>query len=715
MAQPLNQSDIIFPHLSNTPNFSSTLSSLKRSALSVTNRLTSITKDSEFVTNVAASYGLPLVANERCGSWYIPLDLKASSVYFKSTDGHMGEWAFSLRRLNLQLLDVVSQHGGCVIVDSTRRGKSMPDALSKTVPFWCCVINRAVFGAEKRGDEALNLCTPPTAVSESENSQMERRVNGFVQQFLDICKPDIPSLRSKLQKPLRPLWVTQTSTLPHAIPDFPDFHPVVLCTASRRVRGAEASEGGYVQGAADDHEAWSHGLTPPLFWSNKDELLRTNEEDLPNNIAELVSQERGTDAVFTLINPTSNLYASASQNVDLATFDTVISCTSEPLPHALLRSAGVRAYLHLPCQTGKLGSRDLRIQLPAIRLLASASHAKNTESSPKTLICCPTGKDLSVGTALAYLCLYVNDDGTVNYWQAREPRDIDKTLIKQRLSWITTSNPALNPSRATLQSVNSVLMSSEPLKSALPEIKDPAKYDSTWTPLPQPPSSELATFQLTDTTPTTPSPPNPNEEEPSQPHKQLPTRPQTLFTRLATSRWSFTRHLRSALPTHPSGTVVGSATFTSTPLLNTLLYAEEGDFTTDTGLRFTARRKYVYQLARLDGRDEKEKGDGIVVKFFDDSVRREDVGQEGEGVGGLFVEMDSLSDVGDGEDVLVAKNKEQHLCGEDLYSASWRFSKGMLDGPMAGERGGWWEVRYDVKGPRKDYVSTTRYECMLEE
>jgi tRNA A64-2'-O-ribosylphosphate transferase len=22
----------------------------------------------------------------------------------------------------------------------------------------------------------------------------------------------------------------------------------------------------------------------------------------------------------------------------------------------------------------------------------------------------------------------------------------------------------------------------------------------------------------------------------------------------------------------------------------------------------------------------------------------------------------------------------------------------------------WWEVRYDVKGPKKDYVSSTRYE-----
>lgn len=206
-------------------------------------------------------------------------------------------------------------------------------------------------------------------------------------------------MRSKLRHPLRPLWVTQASTLPQATPHFPDFHPVVLCTASRRVRGAEASEGGYIQGAADDHEAWSHGLTPPLFWSNKEDLLLTNEEDLPSKIAELVSQEQASDAIATLIKPTSSLHVSASQDVDFASYDTVISCTPEPLPHASLVHAGVKAYLHLPCQTGKLGSRDLRNQLPALHQLGSVPKSEERETPAKTLICCPTGKDLSVGTA----------------------------------------------------------------------------------------------------------------------------------------------------------------------------------------------------------------------------------------------------------------------------------------------------------------------------
>lgn len=122
MTKPIQTSDLIFPELAT--NFSSTLASLKRSTLSISNRLSSISDDAEFVCRVADAYGLPLVANERCGSWYIPLGRKRASAYFKSTDGHNGEWSMSLRRLNTQVFDVINKESGCIIVDSTRRGKS---------------------------------------------------------------------------------------------------------------------------------------------------------------------------------------------------------------------------------------------------------------------------------------------------------------------------------------------------------------------------------------------------------------------------------------------------------------------------------------------------------------------------------------------------------------------------------------------------------------
>jgi tRNA A64-2'-O-ribosylphosphate transferase len=458
----------------------------------------------------------------------------------------------------------------------------------------------------------------------------------------------------------------------------------VLCTASRRVQGAEASEGGYVQGAADDHEAWSHGLIPPVFWKHKDLLMKTSEEQAPEVVAELLKEEseNGTSSTATLIKPSTSLYISTSQNVDLTGFDVVISCTPEPIPSSTLKEAKVKYYLPLKCQTGKLGSRDLRNELP---LLPNFLSSLSTASSPNILVCCPTGKDLSVGTALAILSLHADENGHIDLSTQRKASDIDKNFIKQRLSWITTSDPALNPSRATLQSVNSVLLTTQDPKAISLPIRPKATATAT---------TDNDTIPID------------NKDINTSP--QLPSLPKQIFAALSqTASWSFHRTLTSKLPTHPSGTVVGTATFTPCSLPPsfppTLLYAEEGEFVTNTGLKFNARRKYVYQLINND----------IAVKFFDDekfprASIEDGVGKGGEGIGGLFVEMDTLEAKAGSDAGVGAKNKEQHLCAEDLYSASWKFGKGMV-GEGEGER--WWEVRYDVKGPKKDYVSWTRYEC----
>ena len=53
-----------------------------------------------------------MIANERCGSWYVEPRLKKGSAYFKSTDGHWGQWGFSLRRLNLEVLKLAGGGGG---------------------------------------------------------------------------------------------------------------------------------------------------------------------------------------------------------------------------------------------------------------------------------------------------------------------------------------------------------------------------------------------------------------------------------------------------------------------------------------------------------------------------------------------------------------------------------------------------------------------------
>lgn len=115
-------SELIFSEQANH-NFSKTLGQLKRSTLSIRNRLESIQHDAAFAQQVAAAYGRPLIANERCGSWYIDPNSKDGSAYFKSTDGHTGVWKFSSRRLNLHLLQIIGRNDGFAMPVTHVEGK----------------------------------------------------------------------------------------------------------------------------------------------------------------------------------------------------------------------------------------------------------------------------------------------------------------------------------------------------------------------------------------------------------------------------------------------------------------------------------------------------------------------------------------------------------------------------------------------------------------
>ncbi|KAI1847226.1 hypothetical protein JX265_013351 [Neoarthrinium moseri] len=454
--QNLTLSDLVFSDQANH-NFSRILTDLKKSNLSITNRLHSIKEDARFVSDVAQTLARPLVANERCGSWYIPPTSKAGSAYFKSTDGHTGQWKFSTRRLNLHLLAIIGENDGCIIVDSTRRGKRMPDALSKTIPTWCCVLNRVLF--PERSDKHA-LYTPPNVVSESEHAQMEARIPGFVDAFKALTL-DMGSW-SQLEKPLRPMWVTQESELFAADTIFEDYHPVICCTSSRRVTGGEMSEGGYIQGAGDDTENWALGLNPAAFWDHDEELLATPEVELPILIASLLSGQSARPPQEGPQQVSPGLFVSPLGQEAAPSF----TCTISLLPKATDASTWVKSNTQMEVGLGKhkLASRNLRSALPAIcefaksALVASQTLAHD-QSSPvpsNILILCETGKDISVGVALALLCQFFDEAGNLGDLDQRP--DVNKSIIKVKLSRIMTAFPGANPSRATLQSVNSFLM-----------------------------------------------------------------------------------------------------------------------------------------------------------------------------------------------------------------------------------------------------------------
>ncbi|KAK6353514.1 hypothetical protein TWF696_005477 [Orbilia brochopaga] len=462
---PEDSSDLFY-----TPSINTIANNIRKSdRLSISNRLHSINADSQFVQSFADALDLPLVANERCGSWYVPSDRKAGSCYFKSTDGHFGCWSFSLRRLNLSLLELIGRRGGCIIVDSTRRGKSLPDALSKTVPIWCAVMNAVLFP----GRQKVDVEVPASSVSESENAQIAALLDGFIHQLLEM-KLDVARLAGALKKPMKPVWITRDTDADDVEYTGEDFYPVYLLSASRYLREElqprGASDGGqgfvYIQGAGDDHEGWARGLLPAMYWSHREQLLQTPEAELPDVIDGIVKMH--ADARSAGVQAYEDLSVLRKLHGKLAicdqtTYDTLLEAQTSIAGAVLCVDANSLAdrpsteppVYRAAISSNKAGSKLLRAELNDI-----AAFAENVLASHQPhplVIACQTGNDMSVGIALALSCRLFDDQGRLDLTRSRNQR-IDKPLVRQRLGWILEERMHANPSRATLQAVNLFLM-----------------------------------------------------------------------------------------------------------------------------------------------------------------------------------------------------------------------------------------------------------------
>lgn len=342
----------------------------------------------------------------------------------------------------------------------------MPDALSKTIPIWCTVLNQALFPSHPSSSHTLHV--PPTVVSDSERSQMSSHLPLFLTSLLAL-QPDIPSLRHHIQKPLRPLWVTPDDELtPEMVDEIKTaYHPVVCCTSSRRVVGTEMSEEGYIQGAGDDTENWAHGLTAPLFWGNQRQLLGTPEGDLPGLIEMLVANsEAGGQAVGELKRVAPRLLVGAlSAEKTLASSQGKEVCVVTLVPKTTEKETWEKSKRHMEVGLGKskTASRFLREALPSICEFVSrflqAPETTDGKANKEVVILCESGRDLSVGVALALYCwCFVDSAGTIRSAAVDQEQNHNKASIRVKLGHIMTAFPDANPSRASLQSVNSFLM-----------------------------------------------------------------------------------------------------------------------------------------------------------------------------------------------------------------------------------------------------------------
>lgn len=349
----------------------------------------------------------------------------------------------------------------------------LSDALSKTVPIWCAVLNRLLFPDQVASHNLVRL---PEIISDSEASQIEARLSRCVDEVKVIISQlfrsqavtcdysqklelEVEGLREKVRRPLKAFWIARgLGLLPENVnqPRDDGVLPVYLCMSSEHHDQQSTSpDSTYVQGGGDDGENWSNGLTPQLFWDHQDRLLGAAEEELPDIIASITTAGREEQTLsapnMVSVVPWMKLGVNNPQiqNVlpgclSIVCVPSLLSESSEGVPGRTLR---------LKCGEGKLGSRNLRKELEKIPAFIWSEMTRDKVVT----ISCPTGKDISVGVALAVLCLFSDD-----YGKFQKPPlskvNIDKVTIKKKLSWILTSSPGASPSRTTLNSVNSFLM-----------------------------------------------------------------------------------------------------------------------------------------------------------------------------------------------------------------------------------------------------------------
>lgn len=522
---------------------------LRKDSLSIKNRLQSILYDSEFIQSLTHFKDVPIVPNERCGLWYVPTDNIADTSYFKSTDGHTNAWSFSYRRLNFHLLPLFNKAGSIAIVDSTRKGKLMPDALLKTIPIWCAVINNILF--ENYTDEMIIeelklsehdekdqiadlkankwLKTPRAMVSLNEHNEIAKRIPGFVQELkkLGLITKDILIEQLKTSKPVIPRWEYPTLTERRRDDSFyfgteatsvsDPYYTIHCITASKKINKSGHSTVNrrtdletttkftswyYIQGAADDHELWATNkvcegkFDPTVFWNlvangsneiiDKDtgfiydwlsddhlverinqayQLAKENKSQEKRityslDISEAKNKNHNTNIMFGKIdhNLDYTLFVESYPNIKTLVILSETFTISEKPETSADNDVKKLLIFQYQIESSKKGSKKLREIFPQLIPKLNDLQLKLKISNEKIMILCDSGKDLSTGLVLVILCENFDID-----WKALNPdadnitHHVNKDTVKQQLNNLTTVRK-VNPSRNTLQSVNTYLM-----------------------------------------------------------------------------------------------------------------------------------------------------------------------------------------------------------------------------------------------------------------
>jgi tRNA A64-2'-O-ribosylphosphate transferase len=167
-----------------------------------------------------------------------------------------------------------------------------------------------------------------------------------------------------------------------------------------------------VQGAADDEEAWAHGLTSSLFWENQEQLLNCTQDEEVISVIEQIVARKVTSASandVSAIGTTGLLLgvgATRPGTVQIICGMNGPSVRSEKdalyvsLPTKQAKPLAIMIKEIFPAAVSFAQTHDI-LRGPAITILA-------TDSSRQLL-------DLSIALTLVLLVLFFNDKGTIPF------------------------------------------------------------------------------------------------------------------------------------------------------------------------------------------------------------------------------------------------------------------------------------------------------------
>ena len=434
------------------------LLSIDRDTKDLKNRILSALHNNTDDNKLQQHHHWPWLPNKNCGSWYLPTnEPNTTEVYFKSTDGHVNTYAISLKRLNIQLLELLHKFNGCFLIDSSVR-KLLPDSFSRTIPIWCCVINRIVqryrteFGVKnnctKDDDNQWDteLYTPSSIISPEEHAQILKLIDSRVELlYQSKAIVDPKRLVDIMTKPVRAYWIanesmqndTNNSTSSSSIIDSEKFLTIICCNPSfygnkSHIEWINCSNDDkdndnngyyYTPGAADDDSTWGRGLTHTLFWDNKIRLLdpTLTDDEIDTRIDLIVNEWKNSNKSDGIdCNSRTNMDKIGDMNLWIGSrrcgrppdcwsqFDAILNVTENEYPNmsqSINEQQDVHNkscyYLQLPVLEGKKDKKELERWLP----IGLVFLIHQLQKSKSVLVHCAQGKDRSVAVVLALVAL----------------------------------------------------------------------------------------------------------------------------------------------------------------------------------------------------------------------------------------------------------------------------------------------------------------------